>query len=245
LAQSENHGANDSAKELPRLAGSGREARLVAGYSPGAEVRLRADASAEYLKHAPLKQFGVIHFATHAVVDDRSVARTVLALAPDSSDSGLVGPGDLAALRLDADLVVLSGCRTAGGVLVEGEGVQGLTAPLIQAGARSVVASQWRIGDRSTIAFVQAFYQALAKGLPVGDALRAAKLDALHRGAPPKEWAAFTIVGDPLVSVPLRAPPSDAWRPALVVAALALSAAGIAYSRGRRRAPSSRRKRSA
>jgi hypothetical protein len=160
----------------------------------------------------------------------------MLALAPDSSDNGLVGPGDLAALRLDADLVVLSGCRTAGGVLVEGEGVQGLTAPLIQAGTRSVVASQWRIADRSTVTFIQAYYQALAQGLPVGDALRAAKLDALRRGAPPKEWAAFITVGDPLVRVPLRAPWPDPWRSGVLVATLALGAAGIAYSYSRRRA---------
>ncbi len=223
----------------PRLAGSGREARLVARYSSDAEVRLREDASAAYLRHTSLEPFRVIHFATHAEVDDRSAARTALRLAPDSSDTGLIGPGDLAALRLDADLVVLSGCRTAGGVLVEGEGIQGLTAPLIQAGARSVVASQWRIGDRSTIAIVQDFYQALAHGLAVGDALRAAKLDARRRGAPAKEWAAFTIVGDPLAGVPLRAPKPDPWRSAVLVVTLAFGAAGgIAYSRSRRRAKS-------
>jgi CHAT domain-containing protein len=224
------------AGSLPRLAGSGREARLVASYSPRAELRLGNHANAGYLKHTPLDRFRVIHFATHAVVDDRSVTRTVLALAPDSGETGLVGPGDLAALRLDADLVVLSGCRTAGGVLVEGEGVQGLTAPLIQAGARSVVASQWRIGDRSTMRLIQAFYQGLAKGVPVGDALRVAKLDALRRGAPAREWAALTLVGDPLVGVPLRAPSPNAWRSAVLVAGLALGAAGIAYAHSRRRA---------
>ncbi len=225
----------DSSGRPQRLEGSGREARLVARYSSGAEVRLREEASASYLKHAPLERFRVIHFATHAVVDERSVSRTVLALAPGGGESGLIGPGDLAALRLDADLVVLSGCRTAGGVVVEGEGVQGLTAPLIQAGTRSVVASQWRIGDRSTIAFIQDFYQALTRGMPVGDALRAAKLDALHRGAPPREWAAFTIVGDPLVHVPLEAPWPRAW-PSVVLAvvALALGAGSIVILRGRR-----------
>ena len=216
------------AEELPRLAGSGREARLVARYSPDAEVRLRDQASAVYLKRAPLERFRIVHFATHAMVDERSAARTVLALAPEGSDNGLVGPGDLAALQLDADLVVLSGCRTAGGVLVEGEGVQGLTAPLIQAGARSVVASQWRIADRRTVPFIQAFYGGLAKGLPVGDALRAAKLDGLRRGAPPKDWAAFITVGDPLVRMPLQAPWLDAWRSLLLIA-LALGAAGLAY----------------
>ena len=219
------------AAKLSRLEGSGREARLVARYSAEPEVRLRTDASATYLEHAPLEPYRIIHFATHALVDERSAARTVLALAPDSSDNGQVGPGDLAALRLDADLVVLSGCRTAGGVLVEGEGVQGLTAPLIQAGARSVVASQWRIADRGTVPFIQAFYDALAESLPVGDALREAKLEALHRGVPPREWAAFTTVGDPLVGVTLREPRAEIWSALMLVAALAFGAAGFVFAR--------------
>jgi CHAT domain-containing protein len=227
-------GELDPDTALPRLSGSGDEARLVARYAPGAVVRLHHDASAGYLKRAPLERFRVIHFATHAVVDERSVSRTVLALAPDSAGSGMVGPGDLAALRLDADLVVLSGCRTAGGVVVEGEGVQGLTAPLIQAGARSVVASQWRIGDRSTVAFIRAFYQSLAEGLSVGDALRAAKLEAIRRGAPPREWAAFTLVGDPLVRVPLEVP--GPWRTVALVATLAVGAGGLVVARSWRRA---------
>jgi CHAT domain-containing protein len=220
----------DGPAPLPRLAGSGREARLVSRYSSDPEVRLGTEASAAWLKRTPLERFRVIHFATHAVVDERSSARTVLALAPERGDGGLVGAGDLAALRLDADLVVLSGCSTAGGVLVEGEGVQGLTAPLIQAGARSVVASQWRIADRATIPFVQAFYQALAGGDAVGDALRAAKLDALRRGAPPRVWAAFTMVGDPLVRVALEAPRPDPGPPGAVVAVLALAVAGVVAS---------------
>jgi CHAT domain-containing protein len=225
----------DSATRFTRLPESGREARRVSRYSPDAEVRLRTEASATYLRQAPLGRFGVIHFATHAVVDEGSTARTVLVLAPNGADDGLVGPGDLAALRLDADLVVLSGCRTAGGVVVEGEGVQGLTAPLIQAGARSVVASQWRIADRSTVTFIEAFYRALAGGLPVGDALRAAKLEALRRGAPPREWAAFTAVGDPLVRVPLRAPTPEAWRLAVAGVGLGLGGVGVAYLLNRRR----------
>jgi hypothetical protein len=227
--------SQDPMRSLPRLEASGREARMVSRYAPGATLRLRDAASASYLEHAPLDRYRVIHFATHAVVDDRSTARTALALAADSAGSGLVGPGDLAALRLDADLVVLSGCRTAGGVVVEGEGVQGLTAPLLQAGARSVVASQWRIADRSVLSFVDDFYRALADSLPVADALRAAKLAAFRRGEPAKAWAAFTTVGDPLVRVALQAP-RNAGRPvALAAAALALSAALVAVTSRRRR----------
>jgi CHAT domain-containing protein/tetratricopeptide (TPR) repeat protein len=228
--------AFDSAGGLPRLSASGEEARLVARYAPQATVRLRSWATESYLKHASLTDYRVIHFATHALVDDRSIGRTALALAPGGGETGFVAPGDLAALRLDADLVVLSACRTAGGVVVDGEGVQGLTAPLLEAGARSVVATAWRIADRSTVDFVRDFYSSLAAGLPVGDALRAAKLAALRRGAPPGEWAAFGVVGDPLVTVPLRAPAPERpwWLAAPAVAALAVP---VYWVRRRGRAP--------
>jgi CHAT domain-containing protein len=60
------------------------------------------------------------------------------------------------------------------------------------------------VGDESTVRLVARFYAGLAQGLPVADALRAAKLEMLRRGAAPAGWAAFTVVGDPLVQVPLR-----------------------------------------
>ena len=221
--------AFDSTGGLPRLRASADEARLVARYGADAEVRLREAASAAYLKRAPLERFRVLHLATHALVDERAMTRTALALAPGEGESGFVGPGDLAALALDADLVVLSACRSAGGVVVDGEGVQGLTAPLLAAGARAVVATGWRIGDRSTVAFVDDFYDAMARGLPVGEALRAAKLAAIARGAPPREWAAFMAVGDPLVTIPLLTPTPLAGR-WWVAALAALGAAGLAVA---------------
>ncbi|MGH7469307.1 MAG: CHAT domain-containing protein [Longimicrobiales bacterium] len=196
---------------LTRLAGAAREARLVARYADGAHVRVGGNASAAFLKSTDLSGYRVLHFATHAIVDEQSVARTALVLAPGDGESGFVGAGDLAALRLDADLVVLSACRAARGVLVGGEGVQGMTSPLLQAGARALVATHWRIRDQDVVPFVDAMYGALARGLPVADAIRAAKLQALQRKNPPRTWAAFLAIGDPMVTIPLRAPPKRWW----------------------------------
>ncbi|HEX2781607.1 MAG TPA: CHAT domain-containing tetratricopeptide repeat protein [Gemmatimonadaceae bacterium] len=227
---------------LPRLPSSAREARLVARYADDANVRLRDDASAEYLERTPLAGYDVLHFATHALVDDRAATRNALALAPGGTDAdGFVAAADLAALHLDADLVVLSACRSAGGVVVDGEGVQGLTAPLLAAGARSVVATTWRISDRATVPFVEAFYSGMARGLPVAEALRAAKLDAMRRGAPPRDWAAFTAVGDPFAIVPLHEP-ARAWHLwALVPGGLVVIAAALwLLMRTRRAAPPAR-----
>jgi len=219
--------AFDSAGGLPRLEASAREAALVARYADGSEVRTREQASAAYLKRAPLDRFRVLHLATHALVDERAVTRTALAVAPGEGETGFLGPADLAALKLNADLVVLSACRSAGGVVVDGEGVQGLTAPLLEAGARTVVATQWRIGDRSTVDFVDGFYRAMAGGRTIGEALQTAKIDALRRGAPAREWAAFTVIGDPMLSLPLHEPrPRAPW---WAVGGAVLLALGVGY----------------
>jgi len=110
-------------------------------------------------------------------------------------------------LSLAATLLLAPPGRTAGGVVAGGEGIRRLTAPLLQAGARAVVATGWRIGDRAAARLAGALSGGLARGLPATEALRAAKLDAIRRGAPPAEWAAFTVVGDPMVRVPLHTPP--------------------------------------
>ena len=203
---------------LPRLLGSAAEARLVARYANVSELRLRERASESYLKRAALDSFDIIHLATDALVDERSVARTALAVAGGDGDDGFVGAGELSALRLDARLVVLSACRTAQGVAVRGEGVQGLTAPLLAAGARAVLATQWRIRDTDAVQFIDDFYRALADGRTVSDAARAAKLAAIARGAPPATWAAgCSVVGDPLVTVSLRVPSDGVRRLALAI----------------------------
>jgi CHAT domain-containing protein len=227
---------------LPRLEGSGEEARTVARYAAGGSVvRTRAEASEAWLKRAPLDRFDVIHLATHALVDERSLSRTALALAPGEAEDGFLSPADIAGLELDADLVVLSACRTAGGVTVAGEGVQGLTTPLVAAGARSVVATQWRVGDRSTVRLVADMYDGLARGLPVADALRQAKLTALERGAPPAEWAGFTVVGDPTTTVSLVTPVTPPVDLRLAAGLLLVLAAGGYWAVSRRGRSSDRR----
>ena len=161
-----------------------------------------------------------------ALVDEGSIANTALALAPEGAEDGFVRPAELAALGLQAELVVLSACRTAGGVIVRGEGIQGLAAPLLAAGARAVAATWWPIGDEATVRLVEDFYAGMARGLPVADALQESKLAALARGAPAREWASFTIVGDPLARPVLRTPrPTPPLLPLsvlLVVAVLAV-----------------------
>lgn len=192
---------------LARLRGSGREARRVARYAPASTLWRRDRASEAALKGTDLSSYSVVHFATHALVDEGSALRTVLAVAPGDGEDGFIDPGELAGLGIAADLVFLSGCRTAGGHVVSGEGLTGLTSPLLASGTRSVVGTRWAVGDREIQKQVRAVYDRLAGGESVGRAVHLVKKDLLRHGAHPGVWAVLSVIGDPDVTVPLEAPP--------------------------------------
>jgi CHAT domain-containing protein len=182
--------------DLPRLPFAAAEARTAAGYGRGSVLRLRAEASESFVKHAALDRFAVLHFAAHAVADPGSVSRTALALAPGDGEDGLLHPGEITRLRLGARVVILSACRTAAGASVAGEGLQGLTSALLEAGARAVVASRWKVEDRATAALMADLYEGLADGMALDASLQRAQRMARDRGTPAADWAAFVVTGD-------------------------------------------------
>jgi CHAT domain-containing protein len=149
-----------------------------------------------FLRRTPLGWYSLIHIAAHAVVSDEDLGGAAIALAPDARADGYLTASDLAQLDLAAELVVLSGCRTSQGVVVTGEGIQGLTAPLLRAGARAVLATNWKVRDADAAQFVERFYRQLALDGRIAPALQRAKLDALRGGTPATVWAGFTLTGD-------------------------------------------------
>jgi CHAT domain-containing protein len=187
-------GARDAS--LQRLPRSGIEAQRVGAMGVRSLVLTRRDASESAIKRLLPPRLSVLHLATHALVDDRALGRNVIALAAGNGEDGFLTGAEIASLPLDVDLVVLSACRTAGGVIFAGEGVQGLTHPFFEAGARAIVATQWAVGDAATVPFVERFYGHLATGLDVSAALRQTKLEAIKAGVSIRQWAAFLLAGD-------------------------------------------------
>ena len=216
---------------LGRLPGSAREARIVGRYGTGAEVLIGRKATEAWLKHEPLDRFRVIHIASHALVGEEWSSRTAIALSPGAGEDGFLTPAELAAIPMAADLVVLSGCRTARGMTVRGEGVLGLTAPILSAGARSVMATGWDAPDAEMVEVSERFYRELASGVPVGEALHRTKLAMREAGRPSREWAAFRLTGDPFLMVPVRRPRPEWWP---LAAALTILAACVILLRRRR-----------
>jgi CHAT domain-containing protein/tetratricopeptide (TPR) repeat protein len=189
---------------LARLPRSADEATRVGRYGMTSLVLTRGGASEAAVRAVDWRDVAVAHFATHALIDGEGQARTALALAPNRGDDGFLTSAEVAALRFNGALVVLSGCETLGGQILGGEGLRGLVGPLFEAGARTVVVTHWSIGDRTVLPFVDRFYANMAAGQSVGDALRQTKLAAIRDGARISDWAAFTVIGDASMRPPLR-----------------------------------------
>lgn len=148
----------------------------------------------------------VIHLASHSVTQSAMPMSSGILLSPPRTDppagemdnDGVLQAWEIfSQLRLRAELVVLSACDTALGRTVRGEGIVGLARAFQYAGARSLVASQWEVGDRSTSALMLAFYEALGAGKQKDEALRLAmtKVAAAKETGHPHYWAAFTLTG--------------------------------------------------
>lgn len=181
--------------EVLTIARLGRESR----WTP--DVWLDYQASERNLKRAPLESYRDIHLATHASADlvEGQSSGVVLSLDTDGAgEDGLLTAAEVAELRLDADLVVLSGCVTGGGQATEAEGVIGLSREFLIAGSARVCASLWNVEDRCTTRLMTAFYEEmLANALPAPRALQQAKLALIRSDAAPVAWASFVLVGPP------------------------------------------------
>ncbi len=128
-----------------------------------------------------------------------ALALTVPSQRREGEENGLLQAWEIfEQVRLDADLVTLSACETALGAELAGEGLIGLTRAFHYAGARSVLASLWRVADDSTSELMKSVYGYLKAGVTKDEALRRAQREAIKqpKTSAPFHWAAFTLSGD-------------------------------------------------
>lgn len=179
----------------------------------------------------------VLHVAAHVQPRDDAPWRSAIRLGAGDPAATLTA-AEVAGGRLASRLAVLAGCESAGGRVLSGEGIQGLTGAFLSAGVPSVVATLWPVDDGATAAFVQGFYAQLAAGRSVAASLAAARR-TLRRDpatAHPFFWAGYVVVGDGDLTVAL-APRAPALRSPAVLLALAAAAALAAIALRRRRLP--------
>lgn len=212
----------EAALDIAPLTEAAREARSVARLigADAPHVFLDAQAHERAVKGALDAPARVIHIAAHALVDDAVPRRSALLLAGGPDEDGLLQMNEIGALSLDADLVMLSACRTHLGRQVRGEGLVSLARTFMLAGASAVGASLWAVEDGATRALMERMYAHLSDGAPPREALRQAQLELIADGgaaALPVNWAGFLLTGR--TDAPIFTP--RAGRPGQLAALLA------------------------
>lgn len=191
-------------------------------------LHIGADATPNRLR-GDLREFAILHFASHGWVDPANPRRSGLLLSPGEHDDGTLSVADILDLDLDADMTVLSACETGRGAVRRGEGVQSMARAFLYAGSRSVVASLWKVDDLAAEQVMARFYSVYAaRGLGPTSALREARLSVRHHGADrsgprglapgrlaaegagallsghPYAWAPFVVFGPPRAASAVR-----------------------------------------
>jgi CHAT domain-containing protein len=189
---------------IPRLMASRDEARAIMSIVPWNTGFEAVDFSANRanLTAGHLDQYRIVHFATHAYLDDGHPERSgvVLSLVDEAGHAqpGYVEMNDIYNLRLPVSLVVLSACNSGLGKQVRGEGLIGLTRGFMYAGASGVVASLWKVDDEATAELMKRFYRGMFQDdLSPAAALRQAQIAMWQqkRWHAPYYWAGFVIQG--------------------------------------------------
>jgi len=189
------------------------EARDVAAAHPDARVHLGPAATRRGLGRA-VRRARIVHVASHAAfrAEDPMASALVLGDGPMSTD-------DVYRMRIEADLVVLSGCATGRATMTEGDDPLGLIRGFLRAGARALVTSLWRVTDRSAVTLMERFHRELAGGASAATALRTAALEVRALAPHPHHWAPFALTSGGLSRHPaparirsVRPPVPDAGR---------------------------------
>jgi len=184
-----------------------------------------ASATETAVKEQLKDSFDVVHFATHAEVDRSDPAKTAILLGTEGQEEdGHLRIAEISSLRLREPLVILSACHSAGGVVLQGEGVLGLTRAFFEGGARSVVGNLWPIADRDAALLMDRFFHHLAAGSSVATALSRAQRDRWESGDPTRAWAGMVVIGDGAFEI-APAQGASRWRLATIVL---LSITGVA-----------------
>jgi CHAT domain-containing protein len=191
--------------KFERLPFTLQEAQAIAAVIPKTDIKeaIGFDASLNAILLENLRQYRILHFATHGVFNNShpELSGIVLSLIDKSGrpQNGFLRLNEIYNLDLQADLVVLSACQTALGKAAKGEGLIGLTRGFMYAGAGRVMASLWRINDRSTAELMRYFYEGMfQQHLTPAASLRAAqiKMWQTNEWRSPHHWAAFVLQGD-------------------------------------------------
>lgn len=145
-------------------------------------------------------EYGVLHFATHGLVNHSDPMYSSLAFVMDEQNDGLLYTHELFGLELNAGLVTLSACNSGVGKLYEGEGMMSLARGFAYSGAPNLITTLWPVSDQATQIIMEYFYEYLRRGKSKHHALQQAKRDFIKEYRVEEEqaylWGGLIVVGN-------------------------------------------------
>ena len=165
------------------------EVQAVAKAVEGSELIVGEAASSAVLREKG-RHARSIHIATHGKFRQDNPMFSAIRLG-----DAYLSLYDLYQLRLEADLVTLSGCATGMNAVSPGDELLGLIRGLLYAGARSLVLTLWDVHDQSAAAFMAKFYQQRSRGKSKALALQTAMQELRQDYPHPYHWAPFLLIG--------------------------------------------------
>ncbi|MCB0753099.1 MAG: CHAT domain-containing protein, partial [Ignavibacteriae bacterium] len=179
-------------KMLP-LRYSAKEIEDIEGYFGDDVVLLGREATESNFKKNS-SYSSIIHISTHSFLFKNN---PVIIFGGDEDNDGYLETGEVAGLKLESDLVVLSSCKSGLGEENNAEGILGMQKAFFDAGASSILLSLWDVSDKQTSIFMKFFYEFLSENIDKSEALRKAKIKFINEVDPnPYYWAAFTLSGN-------------------------------------------------
>ncbi len=183
---------------------SEKEAGTLARLFPGEQVLVYTGEAANRnnLFASTTRRSRILHIASHGFFDAQIPELVGIIMTATDQDDGFITLPELFAHTFQAELVVVSGCETALGQHLSGEGMMSLARGFHAQGADHVISTLWPVADRASADFMKLFYHAYqTRGLSAADALRAAQneLRSSMRYKAPYYWAPYVLssVGRP------------------------------------------------
>jgi CHAT domain-containing protein len=166
-----------------------QEAESVAALLPQSSLRIGRDATSSLLREQG-PHTGLLHIATHGVYRQDNPMFSGIRLG-----DGYLNLFDLYQMRLNANLVTLSGCATGMNFVAAGDELLGLQRGLFYAGASTLLLSLWDVHDQSTSQLMQFFYNEYLRTGDTSGALQRAMQRLRQQNPHPYFWAPFVLVG--------------------------------------------------
>lgn len=180
-------------RQISRMYGSQKSLALI-----------RGNATEDKFKSLS-PRYSIIHLAAHGIFNDLEPMRSRILLSQFgniSGEDGYLEAGEIAKLKLSADLVILSACETGRGQVRAGEGIIGLPWAIFVAGCPTAIVSQWSVEARSTSQLMFSLHQEFNrpdKHVSKSEAMRRAALSLINSSnkdlSHPFYWAGFVVMG--------------------------------------------------